>query len=77
MGPMVVYLSSLAGFHATLVGILGQDPVPADDDVVAGGWGALMFVLLILATAFLGWSLTKQLRKVDEAKEKGVYDDPR
>ncbi len=55
--------------------VWAADPVPADEDVVAGGWGAVMFVALILATAFLGWSFTRQIRKVDAAKKAGVYDD--
>ena len=52
------------------------DQAPEDDDVVAG-WGAFaLFVGLILAVIFLGFSLTKQLRKTDAAKEAGVFDDP-
>jgi hypothetical protein len=51
------------------------DTVPEDDDVVAGGWGALMFVFLIAATVLLCFSLVKQLRKAQAAKEAGVYGD--
>lgn len=52
------------------------DPVPEDDDVVAGPWGAVMFAFLIVATALLMWSFTRQLRKAQRAKDAGVYGDP-
>lgn len=52
------------------------DQTPADDDVVAGPLGALVFVLLIGAVVFLGFSLRKQLRKAQAAKDAGVYDEP-
>lgn len=74
---MVAFLTTLnPALSATLAAILADDPVPADDDVVAGGWGAVMFIALILGTAVIAWSLTKHLRKVDEAKDAGVFDDP-
>ena len=50
------------------------DPTPADNDVVAGPWGFLIFFLLLVAVAFLGWSFRNQLRKADAAAEAGVYD---
>ena len=68
MHPFVLHV--LTGLTA-----LADDPVPADDDVVAGGWGALMFVLLILAVVFLAFSFVKQLRKAQAAKDAGVYGD--
>lgn len=46
---------------------------PEPNDVVAGWTGFAVFVLLFLAVAFLGWSLTKQLKKVDRAEEQGLY----
>ena len=50
------------------------DPSPEPDDVVAG-WGAFgLFGLGILTVALLGWSLVRQLRKVDRAEEMGLYD---
>lgn len=50
------------------------DPTPEPDDVVAG-WGAFgLFGLGILVIALLGWSLVRQLRKVDAAEEAGLYD---
>ena len=51
------------------------DSVPEDDDVVAGGWGALVFVALIVATALLCWSFVRQIRKVNAAKQAGVYGE--
>jgi predicted permease len=49
------------------------DPTPSDNDVVAG-WGAFgVFALLILAVVFLGWSLVRQFRKVNAAREAGVF----
>ncbi len=49
------------------------DEVPQDNDVKAGWVAFAIFIGLILAVAFLGWSLTKQLRKVDAAEEAGLY----
>jgi hypothetical protein len=59
---------------AQLVAAAG-DRSPEDEDVKAGGWGALVFVLLILAVAVLAFSLVKQLRKAQAAKDAGVYGD--
>jgi hypothetical protein len=50
------------------------DQAPEDEDVVAGWTAFLIFGLLILAVAFLGFSLTKRLRNVDRAEEAGLYD---
>jgi hypothetical protein len=50
------------------------DEVPQDDDVKAGWVAFAIFIGLILAVAFLGWSLIRQLRKVDAAEEAGLYD---
>jgi hypothetical protein len=50
------------------------DKVPSDDEIGAG-WGYLvLFVLLAAAVAFLGFSLTKHLRKARENAESGVFD---
>ncbi|MCW2797736.1 hypothetical protein [Nocardioides sp.] len=52
------------------------DQSPADADVKAG-WPAFgLFMLLVAAVVFLGFSLSKQLRKAAAAKDAGVYDDP-
>jgi len=59
----------------TISSILADDPVPQDNDVVAGPWGAVIFVALIASVVFLLFSFTKQLRKVRAAKEAGVYGD--
>ncbi len=57
--------------------ILATDPVPSDNNVKAG-WVALAVVLvLIVAVVFLLRSFTKQLKKVEQANEAGVYDEPR
>jgi hypothetical protein len=50
------------------------DEVPEADDVKAGWVAFAIFIGLILAVAFLGWSLVRQLRKVDSAEEAGLYD---
>jgi hypothetical protein len=60
----------------TSVMVRVDDPVPEDDDVVAGPWGALVFVFLIAATVLLLFSFTKQLRKTQAAKEAGVFGEP-
>ena len=46
------------------------------DTETAAGWTALVVMLLLgAAVAFLGWSLTKQLRRAQRAKDAGVYGD--
>jgi hypothetical protein len=50
------------------------DGVPEDEDVKAGWIAFVIFIGLIVAVALLGWSLVKQLRKVDAAEEAGLYD---
>lgn len=49
---------------------------PADNDVVAGWVAFGVFLLLAAAIAFLGWSLSRQFKKVRAAKEAGVFGDP-
>ncbi len=48
--------------------------VTDEDNVVAGPIAAALFVLLILAVVFLGFSLTKRLRNVERAEAAGLYD---
>ncbi len=48
---------------------------PEPEDVTAGWLAFAIFLLLGLAVVFLGWSLTKHLRKAQEAKDLGVYGD--
>jgi hypothetical protein len=55
--------------------VQATDKTPKDEDVKAGGWGALIFVLLILAVVVLAFSFVKQLRKAQAAKDAGVYGD--
>jgi len=65
--------------NALLVNVLLflTDPTeaPAAEDVKAGWVAFALFIGLCLAVAFLGWSLVKQLRKAQAAKDAGVYDD--
>ncbi len=49
---------------------------PAPEDVKAGWTALILFLLLAAAVAFLGFSLVKQLRKAQAAKDAGVYGDP-
>ena len=58
----------------------GADKVPDPSDVKAGWLGFLVFIGLAVAVAFLGFSLTRHLRKARDNAEKGVFDsgdDPR
>jgi hypothetical protein len=50
------------------------EQAPEDEDVVAGWTAFAVFGLLIAAVVFLGFSLTKQLKKADRAEEAGLYD---
>lgn len=64
-------LSGVAEFALHLADDEGPDP--AD---VKAGWGALgIFVLLCSTVAFLGFSLTKQLKKVRQATADGVFGE--
>jgi hypothetical protein len=51
------------------------DEKPEDDDVKAGWTAFVLFLLLIGAVVLLGFSLVKQLRKAQAAKDAGVYGD--
>lgn len=50
------------------------DEVPKDEDVTAGWTAFAIFIGLILAVVFLGFSLVKQLRKAQAAEDAGLYD---
>jgi len=54
---------------------LVDDPTPTDNDVVAGPLGFAIWIFLILAVVVLAFSLVKQLRKAQAAKDAGVYGD--
>jgi hypothetical protein len=53
--------------------VLLVDEAPEPEDVKAGWTAFVVFALLIAAVAFLGFSLTKHLRKAQGAEEAGVY----
>lgn len=55
--------------------ILADDPTPKDNEVVAGPLGFAIWIFLILAVVVLGFSLVKQLRKAQAAKDAGLYGD--
>lgn len=60
---------------APLLVLLADDPTPTDDEVVAGPLGFAIWIFLILAVVVLAFSLVKQLRKAQAAKDAGVYGD--
>jgi hypothetical protein len=53
---------------------LAAEQAPEPEDVKAGWTAFLIFVLLIAAVVFLGFSLVKQLRKAQAAEDAGLYD---
>lgn len=59
----------------TLVPMLvdAADKVPAPQDVKAGWVAFAVFIVLGVAVALLGWSLTRHLRKTRENAERGVF----
>lgn len=56
-----------------LLPLLVEGPNP--EDVKAGPIGFVVILGLILAVVLLGFSLVKQLRKAQAAKDAGVYGD--
>ena len=58
-----------------LIITLAADQAPEPEDVKAGWTALVIFVLLILAVVVLAFSLVKQLRKAQAAKDAGVYGD--
>ncbi|HEY9564541.1 MAG TPA: hypothetical protein VIR30_12295 [Nocardioides sp.] len=57
-----------------LLTVLAEEKkTPEAADVVAGWTGFAVFLGLIVATALLCWSFTRQIRKAKLAKEAGVY----
>ena len=55
--------------------ILLDDPTPKPTDVKAGPLGFAMWIFMILAVVVLAFSLVKQLRKAQAAKDAGLYGD--
>ena len=51
------------------------DKTPEPEDVKAGWTAFIIFLLLAAAVAVLGFSLVKQLRKAQAAKDAGAYGD--
>ena len=51
------------------------EETPEAEDVKAGWTALVLFLLLIAAVVVLGFSLVKQLRKAQAAKDAGVYGD--
>jgi hypothetical protein len=55
--------------------ILLDDPTPKPTEVKAGPLGFALWIFMILAVVVLGFSLVKQLRKAQAAKDAGLYGD--
>lgn len=51
------------------------DKAPEDAEVKAGWIALVVFLLLVVAVVVLSFSLVKQLRKAQHAKDTGVYGD--
>jgi hypothetical protein len=62
-------------FPLTELVVRAADQTPDDKDVTAGWTAFVLFLLLIAAVVVLGFSLAKQLRKAQAAKDAGVYGD--
>lgn len=76
MGPMLDLLNPdlLSSIIAT-----AQDtprPVPEDNEVRAGYVALFLWIGMAVAVALLGWSLIRQFRKVNAARDAGLYGDP-
>jgi type III secretory pathway component EscV len=55
--------------------ILLDDPTPKPTEVKAGPLGFALWIFMILAVVVLAFSLVKQLRKAQAAKDAGLYGD--
>ncbi len=65
--------NALTHLVTAVIRLVDESPQPED---VKAGWTAFaIFLLLAAAVAFLGFSLVKQLRKAQAAKDAGVYGD--
>jgi hypothetical protein len=74
MSALVLHVTHLTSGFAALV-----DKPPSEDQIGTGFAYLVLFVLLAGAVAFLGFSLSKQLRKTRANAEAGVFgkDDDR
>ena len=63
-----------AVLHLSSLVVVWADKVPADKDVTAGWVAFGVFIALGLAVTFLGFSLTKHLRRANRNAERGVFD---
>ena len=52
-------------------------PVPEGSEVKAGYVALLLWLGMAVAVGLLGWSLARQLRRTQQAKNDGVYGDDR
>jgi hypothetical protein len=59
--------------YVVAIQLLASDPIPEDDDVVAGWIGFAVFIGLAIAVALLGWGLTKQLRRAEANRKAGAF----
>jgi type III secretory pathway component EscV len=55
--------------------VLLEDPTPEPTEVKAGPLGFAVWIFMILAVVVIAFSLVKQLRKAQAAKDAGVYGD--
>ena len=70
MSAFVLHVTGLVSGFASLV-----DKPPSEDEIGAGLPYLVLFLLLAAAVTFLGFSLTKQLRKTRANAEAGVFDE--
>jgi type III secretory pathway component EscV len=55
--------------------VLLEDQTPEPTEVKAGPLGFAVWIFMILAVVVIAFSLVKQLRKAQAAKDAGVYGD--
>ena len=63
------------GMLDLLIIALVDDPTPEDTEVKAGPLGFAVWIFMIIAVVIIAFSLVKQLRKAQAAKDAGVYGD--
>jgi flagellar biosynthesis/type III secretory pathway M-ring protein FliF/YscJ len=55
--------------------VLLEDQTPEPTEVKAGPLGFAVWIFMIIAVVIIAFSLVKQLRKAQAAKDAGVYGD--